>query len=139
MTRRSCEHRRPTSLNSSASAERPRPIVSPRPFPWRFSYVKERDPENNPLVATILRPLVEARLIGPNGREGTKVAALVDSGSSYTLCFHWMAQEVGSAATAVNPVPAGVGLTWPLSLLPQDTIEPSERSARLWISPAPRR
>lgn len=43
----------------------------------------------------MLRPLVETRLIGPGGREGQKVAALVDSGSNYTLCFDWMAQEVG--------------------------------------------
>jgi hypothetical protein len=69
--------------------------LAPRPFPWLFPYVKERDPENNPLGVTVLRPLVEARLIGPGGREGTKVGALVDSGSSYTLCFDWMAQEVG--------------------------------------------
>lgn len=66
-----------------------------RPFPWLFPYVKERDPEQNPLEMTVLRPLVEARLIGPDRREGAKVAALVDSGSSYTLCFDWMAQEVG--------------------------------------------
>jgi len=67
----------------------------PRDFPWLFPYVKERDPDENPLGVTVLRPLVEARLIGPNGREGSKVGALVDSGSSYTLCFDWMAQEVG--------------------------------------------
>lgn len=69
--------------------------MTAQPLPWLFPFVKERDPERHPLNATVLRPLVEARVVGSDGREGSKVAALVDSGSTYTLCFDWMAQEIG--------------------------------------------
>jgi hypothetical protein len=57
--------------------------------------VLETPPESHPLGEAVLRPLVEARLIGARGREGQRVAALVDSGSNWTLAFDWMAQEIG--------------------------------------------
>jgi hypothetical protein len=42
-----------------------------------------------------MRPAAEARVIGPTGRVGQKVYALIDSGSDYTLAAPWMAMEVG--------------------------------------------
>jgi hypothetical protein len=68
--------------------------VSPRPFPWVFPYVVERDAEDHPLGRTVLRPLVEVRVRGPGGISN-KYAALVDSGSDYTLAAPIVALEAG--------------------------------------------
>lgn len=68
--------------------------MPPPAFPWRFPYVIEKNPEDHPLGRTLLRPAVEARLVGPHG-DGQKVFALIDSGSDYTLAAPWMALETG--------------------------------------------
>jgi hypothetical protein len=65
-------------------------------FPWLYPYVLETRGDEHPLGVEILRPVVEARLVGPGG-DGQKVAALVDSGCSHILSFDWMALEIGVA------------------------------------------
>ena len=63
-----------------------------RELPWTFPYVVERNPEDHPLGRTLLRPLVEARIIG-SAASSNRVAALIDSGGDYTLAAPHLALE----------------------------------------------
>ena len=63
-----------------------------RALPWIFPYVVETNPEDHPLGRTLLRPLVEARIIGATA-SSNRVGALIDSGSDYTLAAPVLALE----------------------------------------------
>jgi hypothetical protein len=91
--RRSCGLLNSTRTISSGSANH-QTDVPPRPLPWVFPYVVEREAEDHPLGRTVLRPLVEVRVRGPGGISN-KYAALVDSGSDYTLAAPIVALEAG--------------------------------------------
>ncbi len=64
-----------------------------RDLAWSFPYVVERNAEDHPIGRTLLRPLVEARIIG--SASSNRVAALIDSGSDYTLAAPILAMEAG--------------------------------------------
>lgn len=79
-----------------------------RPLPWLFPYVMERAPERHPLGRSVLRPIVEARVLGPAG-ESSKYAALIDSGSDYTLAAPIVAMEAGIDLRNGRPTTLQVG------------------------------
>jgi hypothetical protein len=76
-------------------------------FPWVFDY------SDDPVVGTesrwghaVFRPLVEIRVIGPEG-VSDKVYALIDSGTEYTLMMRWVAQSIGARIEDGSAIPLG--------------------------------
>ena len=79
-----------------------------RPLPWVFPYVTEVNVEDHPLGRTVLRPLVEVRVVGPGG-PSNRHAALVDSGSDYTLAAPIVALEAAIDIAAGRSTTVRVG------------------------------
>lgn len=78
-----------------------------RHLPWTFPYVTERNAEDHPLGRTVLRPLVEARIVG--SEPSNRYAALIDSGSDYTLAAPILAMEAQIDTRAGRPTMVRVG------------------------------
>jgi hypothetical protein len=79
------------------------------PFPWVFPYGEDPVTRTSKLAdRTVLRPLLNVTMVGPDGEEVT-VLALVDSGAEHTLSSIGFARSIGVDPDPNRVLVLGVG------------------------------